>query len=76
MYSRSGLFVADKGSHVSGLADSPGRADVTRTVNKEVVDNHLEHGHVVVCQVLFTPGPELLIQGGAVVDLQVFLRKT
>ena len=75
MYSRSGLF-ADEGHHLIGLADAPGRADVTRTVNKEVVDNHLEHGHVVVRQVLFTPGLELLIQGGAVVDLQVFLRKT
>lgn len=34
----------------------------------------LEHGHVVVRQILLALGPELLVQGGAVVGLQVFLK--
>ena len=34
----------------------------------------LEHGHVVVRQILLALRPKLLVQSGAVVDLQVFLK--
>ena len=55
------------------MADPHGQADVLSPVHEEVVDDHLEHGRVVVGQVILALLYMVLLQAGTVVGFEILL---